>query len=233
MRPPLTPPPLAIPVVTPPEDPAAGADPVAFAVPNVLVPGVVGAAAAFPTPLGSLTVLLSPPGDAGPFRMPLVAAEPAPADPAFGVAVAVPVPADEPLAAPPVEAPPPADPPPPPEPPPPPLWAKALSGESKTAIRINFAGSGVDMCEISLCALNATYRMVVPNARAIWQATVKDTRAGELLVPTVEGAGSLKKERPQLRGEPRTFKVDDLGVGPPLCIFVTRCQESAVIVPTQ
>ena len=107
MRPPLTPLPLAIPVVTPPEDPAAGADPVAFAVPNVLVPGVVGAAAAFPTPLGSLTVLLSPPGDAGPFGTPLVAAEPAPADPAFGVAVAVPVTADEPLAAPPVEAPPP------------------------------------------------------------------------------------------------------------------------------
>ena len=104
---------LAIPVVTPPGG-RAGADPVAFAVPNVLVPGVVGAAAAFPTPLGSLTVLLSPPGDAGPFGTPLVAAEPAPADPAFGVAVAVPVPADEPLAAPPVEAPPPADDPPPP-----------------------------------------------------------------------------------------------------------------------
>jgi hypothetical protein len=147
MRPPLTPLPLAIPVVTPPEDPAAGADPVAFAVPKVLVPGVVGAAAALPTPLGSLTVLLSPPGDAGPFGTPLVAAEPAPADPAFGVTAAVPVPADDPLAAPPVEAPPPADPPPPSEPPPPPLWARALKGESKTAIRISFAGSEVDMVE--------------------------------------------------------------------------------------
>ena len=150
--------PLAIPVVTPPGG-RAGADPVAFAVPNVLVPGVVGAAAAFPTPLGSLTVLLSPPGDAGPFGTPLVAAEPAPADPAFGVAADVLVPADEPLDAPPVEAPPLADPPPPPEPPPPPppppLWARALKGKSKTAIRISFAGSGVHM-EISLCTPTPT-----------------------------------------------------------------------------
>jgi hypothetical protein len=179
--------PLAIPVVTPP-------DPVAFAVPNVLVPGVVGAAAAFPTPLGSLTVLLSPPGDAGPFGTPLVAAEPAPADPAFGVAVAVPVPADEPLAAPPVEALPPADPPPPPEPPPPPppLWARALKGESKTAIRISFVGSGVDMWNL-LCMPNADYRMVVPNTTAIWQATVDGPRAGEFLATSVQGGGSLTK----------------------------------------
>jgi hypothetical protein len=90
--------------------------------------------------------LWSPPGEAGPFGTPLIAADPAPADPALGVAAAVPVPADAPLAAPPVEA---ADPPPPAEPPPPPLppplWAKALKGESKIAIRINFAESEVDM----------------------------------------------------------------------------------------
>jgi hypothetical protein len=49
--------------------------------------GSGGILAALPIPLGSLRTLLGPPGLAGPVGMPLIAAEPAPADPANGCPV--------------------------------------------------------------------------------------------------------------------------------------------------
>jgi hypothetical protein len=100
-------PPRAIPVV----DPAG--DPLEFAVPKLLVPGVVAAFWALPAPLGSLPELL--PTLAGPLGTPLTAAVPAPGAPALGIPIALPLPTLGPLAAPaaevlPPEAPP-ADPP--------------------------------------------------------------------------------------------------------------------------
>jgi hypothetical protein len=67
---------------------------------------------------------------AGPLGTPLIALEPAPAEPALGVPAADPVPADGPLAAPP------ADPPPLP-------WASAPMGESKMAMRRNLAATDI------------------------------------------------------------------------------------------
>jgi hypothetical protein len=127
-------------IVWPVVDPvAAGSPPVPlegapdeFAVPKAFVPGAVGDFAEFPAPLGSLTESLRPPAFPGPFGTPLVAAVPAPADPAFGEPAAVPVPADGPLAAPPAA--PPADAPLPAEPPPEPCprFARARSGVRAT-----------------------------------------------------------------------------------------------------
>jgi hypothetical protein len=57
---------------------------------------------ALPTPLGSLTELLRPPALPGPEGTPLIAEFPAPAEPAFGVPAAAPVPADAPPALPPL-----------------------------------------------------------------------------------------------------------------------------------
>jgi hypothetical protein len=91
-------------------------DPVEFAVPKVLVPGVVAAFWALPAPLGSLTELLRPPTFAGPLGTPLTAALPAPGAPALGDPTALPLPTLGPLAAPAAEVlppdAPPADPPP-------------------------------------------------------------------------------------------------------------------------
>jgi hypothetical protein len=86
-------------------------DPVEFAVPNVLVPGAVGAFSELPAPLGSLPELFRPPALAGPLGTPLTAAVPAPGDPAFGEPTELPVPMLGPLAAPADDVPP-ADPPP-------------------------------------------------------------------------------------------------------------------------
>jgi hypothetical protein len=61
----------------------ADVDPDELAVPAELVPGVLGAFAALPAPLGSLPELLRPPTLAGPVT-PLMAAVPAPAEPALG-----------------------------------------------------------------------------------------------------------------------------------------------------
>jgi hypothetical protein len=85
------------------DGPVAADDPEELAVPALLVPGGGGEAslAELPAPLGSLTELLRPPALAGPDGTPLTAAVPAPAEPAFGVPVALPEPADGPLAAPP------------------------------------------------------------------------------------------------------------------------------------
>jgi hypothetical protein len=94
-----------------PEDPAAGADPVGIRRTQCVSARSRRDRGSIPDAAGIIDCVVEPPGDAGPFGTPLVAGEPAPADPAFGVAAAVPVPADEPLAAPSVEAPPPADPP--------------------------------------------------------------------------------------------------------------------------
>lgn len=96
------------------------AGPDEFAVPSAFVPGDVADFAEFPAPLGSLPELLRPPTFAGPLGTPLIAVDPAPAEPAFGEPAAVPVPAEGPLEAP---APPADEPPlaPPPPPPPPPL----------------------------------------------------------------------------------------------------------------
>src|ERR1700694_3297535 len=77
---------LAVPVVlvplAPPE--AAPGDPDEFAVPEVLVPGAVGAFAELPAPLGSLPELLSPPALAGPLRKALTPAVHEPVAPAIG-----------------------------------------------------------------------------------------------------------------------------------------------------
>jgi hypothetical protein len=101
-----------------------------LAVPSELVPGAVGIFDEFPAPLGSFAELLRPPTLAGPLGTPLIELVPAPAEPALGVPAADPVPADEPLAAP---------------PPPEPLWARAPSGESRVAIRRSLAGTETDI----------------------------------------------------------------------------------------
>src|SRR5688572_27484515 len=77
-----------------------------LAVPAELVPGGAGTFAALPAPLGSFAELFRPPTLAGPLGTPLTPAVPAPAAPAFGEPVALPVPVEGPLAAPPGEAPP-------------------------------------------------------------------------------------------------------------------------------
>ena len=56
----------------------------ALLVPTLLLPVIDGAVAALPAPLGSFAVLLMPPEFAGPAGTPLVAAVPAPAEPAAG-----------------------------------------------------------------------------------------------------------------------------------------------------
>ena len=120
----------ALPVVPEP----VGA-PEELAVPAELVPGAVVIFAEFPAPLGSFAELLRPPTLAGPLGTPLIELVPAPAEPALGVPVADPVPAEGPLA-----APPPAD--------PPPLlllWARALKGTSRMATRRNLAGTEMDI----------------------------------------------------------------------------------------
>src|ERR1700682_4612733 len=107
----------AEPVVTPAPlfaaVPDAPPEPDDCAVPALLVPGAVGALAALPAPLGSLTELFRPPVFAGPDGTPLIAAVPAPAEPALSEPAALPPPAVAPLAAPPALPPPPAPPPPP------------------------------------------------------------------------------------------------------------------------
>src|SRR6202165_2393824 len=69
---------LAVPVVLVPLAPpvAAPGDPDEFAIPEVFVPGAVGAFAELPAPLGSLPELLSPPALAGPLGTPLTPAVP-------------------------------------------------------------------------------------------------------------------------------------------------------------
>jgi hypothetical protein len=86
------------------DDPLLTDEPEELAVPALLVPGADGTAilAELPAPLGSLPELLRPPILAGPDGTPLTAAVPAPAEPAFGEPTALPLPADGPLAAPPV-----------------------------------------------------------------------------------------------------------------------------------
>jgi hypothetical protein len=132
IRPPVAPPAglPAVPTVVEPAGalPPPDVDPDELAVPAAFVPGVFDALPAFPAPLGSLPELLRPPTLPGPVT-PLTAAVPAPAEPAFGAAPAVPLPE-----APPAD-PPPADPPPPP--PPPPLCARAGIVESITATTSN------------------------------------------------------------------------------------------------
>jgi len=91
-----------------------------LAVPSALVPGASGDFTEFPTPLVSLSELLRPPAFAGPLGTPVTAAEPAPAEPAFGVPIGL-VPAEGPLAAPLVE------------PLPVPLCPSAATGESNMA----------------------------------------------------------------------------------------------------
>jgi hypothetical protein len=98
-------------------------DPVELAVPAEFVPGVCGAFAALPAPLGSLRELLVPPALPGPTGTPLTPAVPAPADPADGDPTGLPE-----LAAPPAEDPPPELPPPPPL-----LWAKLKRDPPKPA----------------------------------------------------------------------------------------------------
>jgi hypothetical protein len=119
--------PDALPVVV-----LAGA-PAEFAVPTELVPGAVCTFVEFPAPLGSFTELLRPPAFAGPLGTPLTPDVPAPAEPALGVPAADPEPADGPLAAP------------PPDDPPAPLWASALTGKSRVAMRRNLAGVEMDI----------------------------------------------------------------------------------------
>jgi hypothetical protein len=107
-----------IPVVDPP---TALGDPVALAVPNVLVPG------------GSFAELLRPPALAGPLGTPLTAAVPAPGAPALGVPTALPLPMLGPLAAPVVDVPPPEV---PPADPPPLLCASASVPVSDKAVAV-------------------------------------------------------------------------------------------------
>lgn len=99
-----------------------------FPVPTVLLTGASGDLAAFPTPLGSFSELLSPPTLADPFGTPLMLEVPAPAEPALGDPAGLAAPlvgplaapaADPPADAPPADAPPEELPPPPPPPPPP------------------------------------------------------------------------------------------------------------------
>jgi hypothetical protein len=98
-----------------------------FAVPKALVPGATADLVEFPAPLGSLIELFRPPALAGPVGAPVTAAEPAPAEPAFGVPTGLLTPAEGPLDAPLAE--------PLPEPAPPalPLWPSATAGESNMA----------------------------------------------------------------------------------------------------
>jgi hypothetical protein len=110
--------------------PVVAAEPEELAVPTELVPGAAGIFAELPAPLGSFAELLRPPTLAGPLGTPLIALEPAPAEPALGVPAADPVPADGPLAAPP------ADPAPLP-------WASAPMGESKMAMKRNLAATDI------------------------------------------------------------------------------------------
>jgi hypothetical protein len=97
----------AAPVVTAAPEFIAGPElaeePDEFAVPALLVPGG-GCDTTFdelPTPLGSLPELLRPPTLPGPDGTPLMPAVPAPAEPALGEPAALPLPAVDPLAAPP------------------------------------------------------------------------------------------------------------------------------------
>jgi hypothetical protein len=110
---------LAEPVVTPEPGPDE------LAVPALLVPGGGGEACLdkLPAPLGSLPELFSPPEFAGPDGTPLTPDVPAPADPAPGEPTALPLPAEGPLAAPPVL-------------PPPALCAWAIMGRVKIAIAV-------------------------------------------------------------------------------------------------
>jgi hypothetical protein len=147
MRPPVAPP-AGLPAVPAVREPAAPppvleVEPEELAVPDELVPGALEAFAAFPAPLGSLPELLRPAALAGPVT-PLIAAVPAPAEPARGEApgdAAEAPPAD----APPAEAPPDEEPPPDPPPPPPPLCARADKGDSRAATRITLRISDEDM----------------------------------------------------------------------------------------
>ena len=152
----------AIPVVFP--FVAAPGDPVEFAVPKLLVPGAVGTLAELPAPLGSSTELLIPPALAGPDGTPFTPCVPAPADPAVGDPIALPIPTDGPVAAPvepvPAEAPP-AEPPPAP---PPPLWAIAVTGINSATANNNVAVKC--LCIISLLfGNNARPRKLVPTNR--------------------------------------------------------------------
>src|SRR5258707_10976569 len=91
-----------------PAEPVVADDPDELAVPALLVPGGGEAVLAeAPAPLGSLPELLRPPTLAGPDGTPLVAAVPAPGEPAFGEPTALPVPAEGSLAALPALLPPP------------------------------------------------------------------------------------------------------------------------------
>lgn len=132
-----------IPVVDPP---TALGDPVALAVPNVLVPGGAGTFWALPAPLGSFAELLRPPTFAGPLGTPLTAAVPAPAEPALGVPTALPLPVLGPLAAD-VDVPPPEV---PPADPPPPVCAKASVHVSDKTVAVANAIALVLMCYPSL-----------------------------------------------------------------------------------
>jgi hypothetical protein len=139
----LTPPGLARPTVVVELDdavpvvPEPAGDPEELAVPSELVPGAVADFAELPAPLGSFPELLRPPTLAGPLGTPLIALDPAPAEPALGVPAADPVPADGPFAAPPAD-------------PPPLLWANALIGESRMAMRRNLAGIEIDIGALRL-----------------------------------------------------------------------------------
>jgi hypothetical protein len=95
-------------------------EPEEWAVPAELVPGAAGIFAELPAPLGSFAELLRPPTLAGPLGTPLTALDPAPAEPALGV--------DDPLL----------------------LWASAWSGESRTAMRRNLAGTEMDIGALRL-----------------------------------------------------------------------------------
>jgi hypothetical protein len=133
---------LADPVVM--EDPVVAGDPDELAVPALLMPGAEGAAifAELPAPLGSLPELLSPPALAGPDGTPLTPAVPAPAEPALGEPTALPLPAEDPLAAPP--APPPA---------PPLLCANEFAGPMRSAMAMIDAVADILLIEVSIVAI--------------------------------------------------------------------------------
>jgi hypothetical protein len=124
----------ADPVVTPAPlltgAPDVEAEPDDWAVPALLVPGALRGLATFPAPLGSLPELFRPAAFPGPGGTPLMAAGPAPWEPAVGEPVTlllVPLVLLVPLAAPP------APPLPPALPPLPPLCASEMAGMVRMA----------------------------------------------------------------------------------------------------
>jgi hypothetical protein len=91
----------AVPAVIELRAPVPPVEPEELAVPVAFVPGASCTLAEFPAPLEALPEFFRPPAFAGPEGTPLTPAVPAPAEPALGL----PLPAVDPVAAPPAEAP--------------------------------------------------------------------------------------------------------------------------------